>query len=57
MRTSVGVCACVHAAACLCAFACLSHDVLWRSLTNHTGASRRLGGGGGEGVAGVRDGL
>lgn len=43
------LCVCVHArtaaaAACLCVFACLSHDVLWRSLTNRTGASRRWGG-------------
>lgn len=54
--TSADVCACVPAcacacvrartaaAACLCVFACLSHDVLWRSLTNRTGASRRWGG-------------
>lgn len=41
------LCVCVRvrtAAACLCVFACLSHDVLWRSLTNRTGASRRWGG-------------
>lgn len=42
----VRACVCVRvrtaaaAAACLCVFACLSHDVLWRSLTNRTGASR-----------------
>lgn len=48
--TTAGVCACVpvrtHWAACLCVFACLSHDVLWQSLTNRTGASGRWGGGG-----------
>lgn len=32
---------------CVCVFACLSHDVLWRSLTNRAGASGRAGGGGG----------
>lgn len=45
-RVPVCVRARAAAAACLCVFACLSHDVLWRSLTNRTGASRRLGGGG-----------
>lgn len=44
------VCVCVRARACV--FACLSHDVLWQSLTNRTGASRRWGGG----SAGVKDG-
>lgn len=47
--TSAGMCACVpvgaRAAVCLCVFACLSHDVLWQSLTNRTGASRRWRGG------------
>lgn len=47
---SAGVCvrACVrvHMASCLCVLACLSHDVLWQSLTNRTGASRRWGSGG-----------
>lgn len=36
-----------HLAMCLYVFACLSHDVLWQSLTNRTGASGRWGGGGG----------
>lgn len=41
-------CLCVRTwrSVCVCVFACLSHDVLWRSLTNRTGASRRWGGGG-----------
>lgn len=48
-RTSADVCECVcacvrtHSAACLDVFACLSHDVLWQLLTNHTGASGRWG--------------
>lgn len=48
MLVSLLVCVCLHAfvhphtAVCLCVFACLSHDVLWQSLTNHKGASRRL---------------
>lgn len=50
-HASDGVCvrACTRTrmAMCLYVFACLSHDVLWQSLTNRTGASGRWGGGGG----------
>lgn len=42
----VRACAREHSAAWLCVFACLSHDVLWQSLTNRTGASGGWGGGG-----------
>lgn len=34
------VAVCVFVCACGNVFACLSHDVLWQSLTNRTGASR-----------------
>lgn len=39
------LCVSAHGRVFVCVFACLSHDVLWRSLTNRTGASRWDGGG------------
>lgn len=47
MHLMVCVCACTRLAMCLYVFACLSHDVLWQSLTNRTGASGRWRGVGG----------